>query len=538
MNRAIYVSCPDPVVNNLQLTAKTILKSMLANQGQGVRISEVTIYSLANAYADLHEYINQDEQYNNYFGLRDYYALIKGVIHDSIRIREDPHISIQRQLSVNFDGIFNDSQMMWTKFCHFIKRNYLANTYSSPKFKTLLDECLTRRSGRYLMLIAENESVIDYVERHIILNDTIHSVRTLTGSCFPDDLISETIYSTQYNYRVLMDIILYAQTNTTLVMRRMGHLYDNLYDLFNQNFATSAGKKYCRIPLGPLYHPRCLVNENFYCVVFVQKQDLPKCDPPFLSRFEKHIIDMDNLVHPCHKTITSNLLTWLADLIANNTNKHFPLLQHLIVNYNTDYICNLVIDAYDHLKIPIDHKRDHTDAVINYCKNNLILSSSFDLPLLLSLRSNEKEKLHPLIKQYYNTHDNLSFENLSQQNIKEEQIPILNYVIYTYTQRHDIIKYIEERVHVKEVKLGNFKSEQELTRTIRSHYQSVKEDRLLVIRVDYHLEYKHVLLLKYILLNQYINESNRGVWIIFHLQRNLLTAPLLRNGDFRSKNRF
>ena len=350
MNRAVYVSCPDPDIDDLQLTAKAILKSMFTNQEQGVRLRESIIHGLADAYADLHEHINEDERYNNCFGLPDYYALIKGVIQDSIRVREDPFVSIRRQLSVNFDGVFNGSRIMWSKFCQYIKRNYLISTYPPPKFKTLLDECLTRRSGRYLMLITENESVIDYVERHIIVNHQRQLVRTLTGSCFSGDLISETIYTKEYNYRVLMDIILYAETSTTLIMRRMGHLYDNLYDLFNQNFATSAGKKYCRIPLGPLYHPRCLVNENFYCVVFVQKQDLPKCDPPFLSRFEKHIIDMDNLVHPCHRAVTSNLLAWLADLLAASTNKYFPLLQHLFVNYNTDYICNLVIDAYEQEK--------------------------------------------------------------------------------------------------------------------------------------------------------------------------------------------
>ena len=522
MNRAIYVSCSDPEISDLQLTGKTILKSMVTSRGQGVRLSESIINGLASAYDDLYEYIKQDEQYNNYFGLRDYYALIKGVIEDSINAQEDPFISIRRQLSNNFDGVFNGSRLMWTKFCQHIKRNYLINTHPSPKFKTLLDECLTRRRGRYLMLIAENESVIDYVERHIIINDSMHSVRTLTGSCFPGDLDSNSVYTKQYNYRILMDIILYAETNTTLVMRRMGHLYENLYDLFNQNFSTSAGKKYCRIPLSPLYHPRCLVNDKFYCVVFVQKQDLIQCDPPFLSRFEKHIIDMDSLVHPCHRAVTTNLLNWLADLLATNTNKHFPLLQHLFVNYNTDYICNLVIDAYDHLNIAIDQKHDHTDAIISYCKEKLILTSSFDLPLFLTLRSNDKEEIHPLIKLYYATHTHLSFTYLLEQNISNEQMPIPNHIIYTYTQLHDVIKNIDKNENIAEIRLGDFKSELELTRAIRSHYQSTTKTRLLLVRVDYHIEHKHILLLKYILLNQNIPQNNRSVWIIFHLQRYLL----------------
>ena len=93
------------------------------------------------------------------------------------------------------------------------------------------------------MLIAENESVIDYVERYIIVKHQPPPVRTLIGSCFSDDLISGTTYTEKYNYRVLMDIILYAETNVTLVMRRMGHLYDNLYDLVQPEFRRDRTEK-------------------------------------------------------------------------------------------------------------------------------------------------------------------------------------------------------------------------------------------------------------------------------------------------------
>ncbi len=174
-------------------------------------------------------------------------------------------------------------------------------------------------------------------------------VRTLVVSSFSGDLLSVNTYAEQYNYRALMDVILYAETNITLIMRQMGHVYDNLYDLFNQNFAISARKKYCRIGLGPLYHPRCLVHDDFYCVVF-----LDKCDPPFLNRFEKHLIDIEALIHPRHKLIANDLHIWLETLLPKNMGKHFPLLQHLFVDYSQDQICNLVIETFEQLNIPLD----------------------------------------------------------------------------------------------------------------------------------------------------------------------------------------
>jgi hypothetical protein len=56
---------------------------------------------------------------------------------------------------------------------------------------------------------------------------------------------------------------LYAETSITIVMYRIDHLYDNLYDLFDQRFAVSTEKNIWSIPLGPLYYPRCLLNDDF-----------------------------------------------------------------------------------------------------------------------------------------------------------------------------------------------------------------------------------------------------------------------------------
>ena len=524
MNRALYLACPDPDVTDLQFTAKTILTSMIHGQDQVARVDNALINSLAAAYFDLYEHIKTQPQYNNYFGLRDFYSLIKGVVRELIQAKENEDIydKIRRQITINFDGSFDGSHYMWEHFCHHLNKMYLFDRYkASPTFNQVLDHCMLSRTGRYLMLIGENESVIDYAEQYIIRKFQPPPVRTLIGSCFSGDLIEGTTYTEQYNYRVLMDIILYAENPVTLIMRRMGHLYDNLYDLFNQSFAISGNKQYCRIPLGPLYHPRCLVHENFYCVVFVRQQDVVKCDPPFLNRFEKHVINMESLVHRHHWTMTSNLITWITKLLPENINPHFPLPQHLFVDYSDDYICHLVIDACTHLNINVEEGLDETDestsAVMTYCKEKLMRTSSFDLPLIMSLRDDEESQ--SLIDQYYNIHGRLSFAIYIEQAL--EQPTIENQVIYTYTQLYHMIDCVKNDNAVEEIKLGNFKTELELTNKIKEHYRS-KNARILLIRVDYHEEHEHILLLKHILMNEHINESDRSVWLVFHLQRNLL----------------
>ncbi len=380
MNHALYLSTPDPSVEDLQLTGTTIFDSMQRQLvGRIVPLETMIIESLSQAYYDLCQNMSETQaDQENYFGLRDYYSLIKGIVRDLISKKYGTNIYeiIRRQLKVNFDGVLDGSFLLWQEFCQHMNQEHLFNQYNSPSFNSLLDQTLDTRTGRYLMLIADNESSIDYVECFIHLHQQKRNigVRTLVDSSFPGDLLEGNTYSEQYNYRVLMDVILYAETNVILIMRQMGHVYDNLYDLFNQNFAVSARKKYCRIALGPLYHPRCFIHDGFYCVVFILKRDLDKCDPPFLNRFEKHSIDIEALIHPQHKLVTSQLHIWLTSLLPNNLGKHFPLFQHLFVNYSQDQICNLVIETFEQLNIPIDDNENYL--VINHCRAKLLFNSS------------------------------------------------------------------------------------------------------------------------------------------------------------------
>lgn len=481
MNRALYVSVPDPSIEDLQKTGQTI--------DQFSSIDRNIINCLSRAYHELYQYLKE-----NYFGLRDYYSLIKNLVRETNE-NENIFDIIQKQLKVNFDGPTDASEYLWHKFCEYMQRKDLIDIDNYPMFNHLLEQALNNRTGRYLMLIAENESTIDYVERFIHIHQQTNqiNVRTLVGSSFSGDFISSNTYTEQYNYRVLMDIILYAETKMTLIMRQMGHLYDSLYDLFNQNFSVFAKKKYCRIALGAIYHPRCLINDDFYCVVFINKRDLDKCDPPFLNRFEKHLIDIRALIQPHHLTMTNQLQDWIDSLLPKDFNGYFPLQQHLFVNYSQDYLCSLVLEAFE-----------RTSTVLNYCQTKLLRTSSFDLPLLLSLDSNSSNQ--SLIDRYYDIHSSLTFSQLLQ----HDKNPIR--IIYTYTQLFDRLNDLP--TDVIEINLSSFKTQRDLTDRIKEFAQH----RLLLIRVDYHAEQRHLLSLKYILLN----EIKSKIWLIFHLQRNLL----------------
>ena len=518
MNRTLYLACSDPDGEDLELTGNVIAKGILEESEAARRLKDI-LPGLSIAYYKLFSSLKLEQKYEYYFGLRDFYSLIKGVVRE---IQHNPHIdpytTIRRQLTINFDGIVDGASFMWNNLCRILKREELRLQYEPPNLKQILDQNLNKHSssGRYLMLIAENESAIDYVERyiHVMSCRGTQNIRTLVGSQMPGDLVSTYTYTEAYSYRVLMDIILYAEKNVTLVMRQLGHLYDNLYDLFNQNFAVSAQKKYCRIALGALYHPRCFVNDNFYCIVFVNEQDVAKCDPPFLNRFEKHCITIQDLMNPLHWQISNRLHSWLADFLPEKQNEHFPLLQHLFVGYNVHHVCSLVIDTCEKQKSQQQEIDEET--IMNLCKEKLLRVSSFDLVLTLALTLNNKDDNEQLIQQYYNIHARTTFADVIARNAPKQ-------IIYTYTQIYDNICY--DNKTTDEIKLSNFKMELELVNKIKTFYQTNNSKRLLLIRIDYRTEYKQLLSIKHILINafnEYTEVNERYVWLIIHLQRNTL----------------
>ncbi|CAF4783559.1 unnamed protein product, partial [Rotaria sp. Silwood2] len=72
-------STPDPDVKDLQLTGWTIARSMQQQaEGPIFQLEEFIINSLSRAYYDLYEHLKETQpDFENYFGLRDYYSLIK-----------------------------------------------------------------------------------------------------------------------------------------------------------------------------------------------------------------------------------------------------------------------------------------------------------------------------------------------------------------------------------------------------------------------------------------------------------------------------
>ncbi|CAF2744911.1 unnamed protein product [Rotaria sp. Silwood2] len=166
MKCALYLSCEDPNVDDLRLTAETIASSLLANSNRIMPINNSIVKNLAAAYFDLYKHINEQPKYKNYFGLRDFYSLIKGVVNDLVHAstEQESYTCVRRQLAIHFYGIFDGSQFLWKKFCKYAHQEYLIEHEQRPTFNQMIDRSLSLHNSRYLMLIGENENIFNYVE--------------------------------------------------------------------------------------------------------------------------------------------------------------------------------------------------------------------------------------------------------------------------------------------------------------------------------------------------------------------------------------
>ena len=100
-----------------------------------------------------------------------------------------------------------------------------------------------------------------------------------------------------YSKEILNKIKYIMENNNVLILIDLDMIYPSLYDLFNQNFTIMGDKMFARIAF-EYAKISSEVNKNFHCIVLIDKSNINdlKLDPPFLNRFEKHIIRFDSLL--------------------------------------------------------------------------------------------------------------------------------------------------------------------------------------------------------------------------------------------------
>ena len=360
MNRVIYNVVQDPDKEDIIETCKEIVKSYEENDDNYTEKYGHIFLKLSEAY---YKFINkkkdENDKYKDFHGSRDFFNLIKSVIKDIIknkdRIEKEENNEILNEICINniernFGGL-QDSVSQFKSYFFEGSECYLNKDNECNKYNILkcIEDNINDESSRYLLLIIDNyfglnlvNNILDkiYDEKSKQNEERIgleligekslqklgcgdsKKIKYYTGSRYKSDQ-NNISYSTE----ILKDIKEQMDSDKVIILKDLNLIYPSLYELFNQSFEYFSGKK--TVHLGSS-DSLALVNDKFKVIVLLDKNRIENQDPPFLNRFEKHIISFSTLLSEELILLSEEIYSTLKQIIniPNDNN-----LENLLKNY-------------------------------------------------------------------------------------------------------------------------------------------------------------------------------------------------------------
>ena len=367
-----------------------------------------------------------------------------------------------------------------------------ANEFKYPKLPytpvvQLIKENLEEVGSRYLMIRATREVAMYLLDSGIIASS--YYKKLIIGSSFESDqTIKESIS------RQTSEVIQSLDSDRILVFMDVGSIYSLLYDLFNQNFTEEGKGNYCKISFEAYYEARsCYVNKNFKCIVFVEDEEfiIDSDDPHFHNRFEKHCVNLDQILSDSNKEIVKELDEWVKSLVT-------------LSDGEGEIDPSVVFPIYSKETSPyllLRHAAKSADDILDSCKRTLLKVSSVDLLFLLDIIDISTRDKAKIKWQWEDTHRETFMQMLcrpTQQTIKLIAFTYDSFLVQTLIES---INDIHFRI------LSNFHSAKNLKCDINRFYFS--NDSTYIIEVDYNKDAKHLMLLR-TEINSIIS-NNRGL---------------------------
>ena len=312
MNRGIYLSIPVPDEQDLIETATKIAESY----SNSLTINyKNEIIELAQSYYEYKEYLSkQEEKKKDFHGLRDFYHLIKvtckNLLKESIHSDLELLYILINSIERNFAGLKDSVK----QFKIIFKKKHPAIAVDEYDVKNCIIENMKDNTSRYLLLVTK--ASISQFLINSILKELNKTGIFFIGSKFEKDIKEES-----YSAGLLNKLQYTVSQDNVMILKNLDSIYPSLYDLFNQNFIKAGERNYARISLGYSKTHTYFVNNNFKCVVLLDETEIEKQDPPFLNRFEKHIVSFDFLLKGDEIKKSKEISKVISELIDNKNSK-------------------------------------------------------------------------------------------------------------------------------------------------------------------------------------------------------------------------
>ncbi|XP_037610034.1 E3 ubiquitin-protein ligase rnf213-beta isoform X1 [Sebastes umbrosus] len=348
MNRGIFVSRWDPSEDELVETAKGICSS-----SKQILLQIIHLFpSLAKAFLR----ICNETTKNQFFGLRDYYSLVKMLFAAVKSTQQEPDggqlvEAILRNFSGQPEGF--DPVVFF--------QEVLQNLMEIPRPSTLqmvkrnLDHD-TNHESRYLLLLTTNNAALHILQQQIFAKGDYQPPEIIFGSGFPKDQEYAQICRNVNRVKTCME------TGRTVILLNMQNLYESLYDALNQYYVYLSKQQYVDLGLGS-HRVKCRVHTNFRLVVVEDQKKVYEHFPmPLINRLEKHRVDRSTDLEPWQHRVLHKLKEWVKEF-SGEASEDFKL-SDIFVGYHGDACASALLQALERRALNVEH-----DAVRRHQEN-------------------------------------------------------------------------------------------------------------------------------------------------------------------------
>ena len=493
MNRVVYLARPVPELEDLVTTADSLVVG-------GRLDNREIVQELAKTYVAFQKKM-EETVHPNFFGLRDFYHLVRQVTHSSsllpISDSAGLYASIFTSIYRNFNGTFPGPELFLTLFhqVSFLKVTPLP--VISPLDLVVLN--LNDYDSRNLVLISSGESGLFILET--TLKSAFHRYKVFIGSQLNSDIDSQ-----DYAKSILKQVILCMEQGIPIILSSLKGVYSGLYDLFNQNYIIEAGRRYCQVALGECHCPRRMVHREFKAVVVVRESEVDAMDMAFLNRFEKQKVTLEDVLTPSELSTFHYLQNYLTRLF-----RHSQIPIHSVIPfYSPEFLQSI-----------IHFKSTQTNSL-----REIIKISTEDMLILAENGGLDGDEREFLLETWVATHDLTVWERIMQEMERKGEDGVRNMCVFV-GEGVDIRgnREFDER-EVWQRHISAFKSEKSLVEDVGTFLKG--EAKVYVLGVSLGRSGKHVMWVKYVLekmQKEYVGRERKVVCLVIYTSRSSLSPP-------------
>ncbi|XP_076843194.1 E3 ubiquitin-protein ligase rnf213-alpha isoform X2 [Brachyhypopomus gauderio] len=477
MNRGIFVSRGDPDEKELIESAKGICSS------DAMILEKVREFfqPFARAYLNICK-----KQGKGFFGLRDYYSLIKMIfaITKTYEQKPSPEQIVEAVLR-NFSG--KDNVNAVTVFTDRLKLKPNLEAISAIE---LVRQNITAigqdEECRYLLILTKNYAALQILQQTFFSEQ--YQPEIIFGSSFPKDQEYTQICRNINRVKICME------TGQTIVLLNLQNLYESLYDALNQYYVCLGGQKYVDLGLGT-HRVKCRVHKNFKLIVIEEKEVVYKQFPiPLINRLEKHFLDINTVLKSEQNEFVKELKNWVKQFItprsqnfsAAQAQKYEPA--DVFIGYHSDTCASVILQITEKQKGGMELSDPHRQ-VMDEAKFILLNCAAPDAVVRLDNTSLPRVESEHLSRVYFEVQKHSSLFDFILSDTQQDEACCVSFTEVTTFSRlltaADLGQLQEVVRNIEILALQQFDTEHSFLKKIKNFLDSTSGNKVLIIQTDF-----------------------------------------------------